>query len=760
MTEMMNKEFSRKSFLKGGGALVVGFSLAGAATAGKAGAATAPTSAGYLPPTNQIDSWLTITPDNMVIFKTSQIEIGNGITTALGQLVAEEMDVSVNQVRHGAWDSWQVVNSGSTGGSTGIQSSAGPALRSAAAQAKQALLRLASTNLGVPVASLSVKDGVVSGGGRTVTYGALLGDKLFNTTISPATLQPGVAPAKPVAQYTVIGKPVLRVEVPDKISGKYTYVHNVRVPGMLHGRVVRPRGQGPFGTAAPIVSVDESSIAKIPGAKVVRQGDFLGVVAPREYDAIQAAAQLKVTWKESAMLPTPGNLWKQMREHDSAGFARAAFRTNTGNVDTALRSAATSVSQTYRYHYGGRAVIGPSCAVADVKSDSATIFSSSQNLLGTVTQVSGLLGIPARNVRAFYYEGASSYGSGQSAAESSKAAALMSKLAGAPVRMQLMRWDEHGWDYLQAAQLIDVRAGIDSTGKLVAYDYTLMSQPYSTGIDVTSELTGTPYPATMTGARIDDPSVGDAYRSTNLRLTGKTLDVYKGYLRGSSLRSGGEGQISAFATEQIIDELAYAAKMDPIAFRRLNIADDVWLTALDAAARGAKWQPRVAASNLSKENVVSGRGVGLGSHGVAARSAAVVDLTVDKKSGKITVTHIYNGIDAGLIVNPEGTANQMDGGAVWGLSRALSETFTTSKTRVTSVDWVTYPILRFKDAPKITNVIVNRPEKLPLGVGEPPCCPIPAAVANAFFDATGVRIREAPMTPARVRHVLRAAGVA
>jgi len=325
--------------------------------------------------------------------------------------------------------------------------------------------------------------------------------------------------------------------------------------------------------------------------------------------------------------------------------------------------------------------------------------------------------------------------------------------------MQLMRWDEHGWDYFQSAQLIDVRAGIDTAGKLIAYDYTLMQQPYSTGIDVTSELTGTPYPTTMTGARIDDPSVGDAYKSTNLRLTGKTLDVYKGYLRGASLRSGGEGQISAFATEQAIDELAYAAKMDPVEFRRQNISDDIWLTALNAAATGAKWQPRVAASNLSDANVVKGRGVGMGTHGTAARSAAVIDITVDKKSGKITVNHIYNGIDAGLIINPELVANQMDGGAIFGLSRALSETFTTSKTRVTSLDWVTYPILRFKDAPHITNVIVNRPDKLPIGVGEPPCCPIPAAVANAFFDATGVRIRQAPMTPARVRETLKAAGV-
>jgi nicotinate dehydrogenase subunit B len=758
MTEMLKKEFSRKTFLKGGGALVVGFSLAGAATAGKAGAATAPTSAGYLPDTTQVDSYLTITADNQVIFKTSQIEIGNGVTTGLMMLVAEELDVPVSKVRHGAWDSWQVVNTGSTGGSTGLQSSAGPPLRAAAATARQALLSLASTKFGVPVSGLSVKDGVVSGGGRTMTYGELVGGGLLNTKLVAPTLNPGQSPAKPVGQYTLIGSTVPRVDVPDKVSGKYTYVHNIRIPGMLHGRVVRPRGQGPFGTGAPIVSVDESSIKQFPGAKVVRQGDFLGVVAPREYDAIQAAAQLKVTWKESSILPGSGNTFKQMREHDSAGLAKAAFRTNTGNVDTALKSAATSVTATYQYHYGGRAVIGPSCAVADVRGDSATIYSSSQNLLGVVTAISGLLGIPAKNVRSYYYEGASSFGSGQSAAESSKAAALMSKLAGAPVRMQLMRWDEHGWDYFQAAQLMDVRAGIDSSGKLVAYDFTLMQQPYSTGIDVTSELTGSPYPTTMTGARIDDPSVGDQYFAPNKRLTGKTLDVYKGYLRGSSLRSGGEGQISAFGSEQIIDELAYAAKMDPVEFRRKNISDDVWLTALNAAASAANWQPRVAASNLSKADVVTGRGVGLGSHGTAARSAAVVDIEVNKKTGKITVTHVYNGIDAGLVVNPEGVANQMVGGAIGGVSRALTETFTYSKSRVTSLDWVTYPILRFKDAPKITNFVAQRMDKPILGAGEPPICPIPAAIANAFFDATGVRIREAPMTPARVRATLKAAG--
>jgi CO/xanthine dehydrogenase Mo-binding subunit len=757
MSDVLSKEVSRKAFLKGGGALVVGFSLAGAGLAGRAAGAS---SAGYLPPTNQVDSYLTVTPDNMVLFRSSQIEVGTGVTTGLMMIVAEELDLSPAQVRHGPWDSWQVVNTGSTGGSTGIQSSAGPALRAAAATAKQALLKLASSSLGVPVTSLGVKDGVVSGGGKTVTYGQLVGGKLLNTALVAPKLNPGEAPAKPVDQYKLVGTRVPRIELPDKISGSYTYVHNVRIPGMQHARVVRPRGQGPFGTGAPIESVDESSIRHIPGARVVRDRDFLAVVAPREYDAVQAAATLKVTWKESPMLSTSGNLFSKMRADDSAGHAKAAFRMNTGNVDAALKTAAKSVSATYQYHYGSRAVIGPSCAVADVRGDTATIFSSSQNLLGTVTSVAGLLGLQAKNVRAYYYEGASSFGSGQSAGEAVKAAALISKLAGVPVRMQLMRWDETGWDYFQAAQIVDARAGVAARGKLVAYDSTLLQQPYSTSIDITSELTGAPYPSAMTGARIDDPSVGDAYPAPNKRLTGKTLDVYKGYFRGASMRSGGEGQLAAFASEQLIDEMAYAAKMDPIEFRLLNMTEDKWISATRAARDVSKWQTGVAARNLSSANVVTGRGFAAGTHGTAAISAAVVDIQVDKKTGKITVKHVYNAIDAGLVVNPDGVENQMVGGATMGVSRALTEELPFTKTRVTAIDWVTYPILRFKDAPKMTNIVLQRPDKLPLGAGEPPIAPLPAAIANAFFDATGVRIRIGPMTPARVRGVLQAAGAA
>jgi CO/xanthine dehydrogenase Mo-binding subunit len=623
----------------------------------------------------------------------------------------------------------------------------------------QALMNMASTNLGVPVTSLSASNGVISGGGKSVTYSALLSGKLFSTKIATANLSPGQGISKPVGQYQVIGTRVPRVDLPAKVAGTYTYVHNVRVPGMLHGRVVRPRGQGPFGTGAAIISVDESSIKNIAGARVIRQGDFLGVVAAKEYDAIQAASQLKVTWKESAILPTPGGLFKQMRAQDAAGLAKAVFTVNNGNIDSGLASAAKTVSQTYSYQNGSRAVIGPACAVADVKASSATIWTSTQNLLGTVTSIAGLLGIPAPQVRVIYYEGSSSFGSAQSSSDTPKAAALMSKLAGAPVRLQLMRWDEHGWDNYQSAMLIDVRGGVDAKGKLTAYDYTLTSAPYSTVIDLTSELTGSPYPTTMTGARADDPSTNVMYYSPNKRVTGKTLPVYNGYFRAGSLRSGGEGQLSAFGAESWIDEMAYAANMDPIEFRRQNIADSRWLGVLGAAAKAANWTPRLAASVKQTGDVVVGRGFGSGTHGTAAYSAAVVEIEVNKKTGKIRATHIYNATDAGLAVNPAGIENQMSGGSIFGLSRIL-EQVNFNKSRVTSLDWVTYPILRFKDAPAVTNVLVSRPDQLPLGTGEPTVCPVPGAVANAFFDATGVRIRTGPFTPAVVRATLGAAGVA
>jgi len=767
MTGLLHEnEFSRKDFLKGSGALIVGFSMAGSVLASGASAA-APSPAGYLPDVTQVDSWLSIGTDGVATLRTSQVEVGNGVTTGLLQVFGEELNLPMSMVRHAHWDTYQLVNSGSTGGSTGIQSSPGPAMRGAAAAAMQALFGLASTNLGVPVANLTASNGVISGGGKSVSYAALVGGQLFNTKIpsASASLSPGQAPSKPVSQYTLVTTNVPRIDIPAKIAGTYTYVHNVRIPGMLHARVVRPRGQGPFGTGAKIVSIDPTSIAHIPGAKVLTQGNFLGVVAPLEYDAIQAASLLKVTWSQTSILPTTANLFGQMRSQLAAGQAVTSNNAaiNVGSIPAGLAAAAHTVAAEYSYQNGSRVPIGPACAVADVTSSSAIVYCSSQQIMSVVTGVAQLIGLPAPQVRVYYYEGASSFGSAQSTSDTPKAAALLSKLAGAPVRLQLMRWDENGWDNYQSGQLSDLRGGIDANGKLTAYQYTLMSAPYSTVIDLTSELSGAqalPTLSAMSGARCDEPSCGVMYYSPNKSIQGLTMPVYSGYLRAGSHRSGGEGQLAAFAAEQFMDELAYAGGLDPLAFRILNASNTGWASVLSAAGQAANWQPRVANSVKQAGNIVTGRGIASGTHGTAAFVAAVVEISVNKTTGKITASHIYNATNAGLAVNPNAVANSISGGSIMGLSRILHEEVTFNRTNVTSLDWVGYPILRFAETPKVTNVVLQETNNLPLGVGEPGIVPIPGAVANAFFDATGVRMRSGPMTPGAVRAALKAAGAA
>jgi CO/xanthine dehydrogenase Mo-binding subunit len=302
---------------------------------------------------------------------------------------------------------------------------------------------------------------------------------------------------------------------------------------------------------------------------------------------------------------------------------------------------------------------------------------------------------------------------------------------------------------------MDVRGGIDGSGKIVAYDFVSLSQPEANHIS-TLELLGEPH-GTPGTAGPNTSNTAQGYAIPNKRVTGKTLPVFDGYLRRANLRNP-QGPQTAFAAEQMIDELAYAARMDPVAFRRQNITDERWLTALNAAAQAANWQPRVAASNLSSANVVTGRGFGFGRHGSSSYSGVVAEIEVNKTTGKIVVKHLYSALDAGLSISPELVANQIVGAGVQAVSRAIHETVAFNKTRVTSVDWVTYPILRFVDTPKVTPVVVQRKELLPLGTGESPHPGIAPAIANAFFDATGVRIREAPMTPVRVRHVLKAAG--
>jgi CO/xanthine dehydrogenase Mo-binding subunit len=737
--ELLDREFSRKSFLKGGGALVVGFSLAGSAVAGAAKGATARTTAGP-PDANQIDSWIAIHEDNTATVFHGKIELGQGTSTGLLQIAAEELDLTMEQIRESRVDTDYSPNQGVTAGSSSI-SRGGPQVRQAAAEARAVLLGLASKQLGVPVAQLTVDKGVVSGGGKTVTYGALLGGKRF---AAPNT---GKAAVKKVADYKLLGTPQKRIDIPAKVTGEYQWVHNVRLPGMVHGRIVRPQGQGPYTQPVKPLAIDESSIRNIKGVTIVRKGDFVGVVSANEQDAIQAAAQLKVTWSESPTMPGNGNLWKYMREVKTTD----RYAENRGSVDKGFAEATHTLGATYTWPYQSHASFGPSAGVADVRPDGATVMMAGQSVYGTRTTIAGLLGLKPEQVRVQFYEGSGCYGRNLQD-DAAQAAAVMSQAVGKPVRVQLMRWDEHGWDFYGPATLVDIRAGVKADGTITAFDYVSWQQGWN-GVETTAETLGTPIPTTAFGGA-DRENAGNQYAISNRRVLGRSVPVGSALPKVAYLRAPAAPQ-ALFASEQMIDELAYAAGMDPIAFRLKNIGEERWTGVLEAAAKAAAWKERRAASSVSSKRVVKGRGVAIG--GFASTFVAVIaDIELDRATGKIRNTHLTAAQDCGLVVNPDLVINQMEGCLIQGASRALLEEVKFSKNRVTSLNWDSYPILRFKDAPGLTTVVVDRKDKASSGAGEPATAPVGAAIANAFFDATGKRIRQAPMTPARVRAVLKA----
>jgi nicotinate dehydrogenase subunit B len=779
-------ELSRKTFLKGGGALIVSFSLAGAGLGGKARAADGPFASNGPFDQTKVDTWVVIHEDNTASIVTGQAEIGQGSMTGMMMIAAEELSMGLDQLRFVSPDTNLTPQTAAQTASTAIRT-VGPGMRAAAAYAAQTLLGLAATNLSVPVSSLSVTNGVVSGGGRSVKYGDLLGGKLFSTSFTARSqepglrglfgLDPGQAPAKPISRYTIVGTRVPRLDIPDKITGKYTFIHNVKVPGMLHGRLVRPRGQAAYGADPAIVSLDPSSISHIPGARVLQKGNFLGVVAPKEYSAIQAAAQLKVKWADAPAVAPVANLFANWRAQDSAGQAVASravhqatdydYNINPDRVDAALASAASVVTATYKYHYAGHLPIGPNCCVADVTPNGAIIYNNTQAAYTTRTRVAAVLGVPPNTVRVKYYEGSSVYGySGYD--EAAEAAAVMSQLAGAPVRLQYMRWDEHGWDFYGPPQMMDIRGGVDAKGNIVGIDYTAFSFGNTASDLVTAQVTNTPITAPTPGSVEHWGVIGSMYNLPAQRVTVKNVPALNNQFRTSFLRAP-LGPQTNFGYEQLIDELAYAAKMDPYLFRVQNVASAVdplfpwyyrerWLGVLNAAAQAAKWQPRVAASSLSDAKVVTGRGISSSPHSWTP-ATAISEIEVNKKTGKIVVKKLYMSMDAGLSVNPAFVENQIVGGAVQAVSKTLHEQVNFDNRRITSLDWVTYPILRFRDSPEVIPIVVQRMDKVPGGVGETPIPPVGAAIANAFFDATGVRLREAPMTSARVRGALKAAGV-
>ncbi len=754
---MRNKSISRRQFLKGTGALVVGFSLARPMAEVLAQSNRLPN--GELDPT-ALDSWLAIGKDGRVTVFTSKVDLGTGVETALAQIVAEELDVPFNRIKMEVGDTSKTIEQGSTVGSRTIERG-GPQLRQAAAAARQALLKLASERLGAPVDKLAVEDGVVSAAGNSakkVSYGQLIGGKLFNVTITATGTgwDMKVAPevkAKDPKDYKIVGTSVPRIELPPKITGEFTYTQDFRLPGMLHGRVVRPA----VVNSKPL-SVDESSVKQIAGlVKVVQDGNFVGVVAKTEWAAIKAARALKVTWSEPAtkMPANPDALFAYIKNTKSF---RDQVAVNKGDPGTALSQASKKYEATYRWPFQLHGMIGPSCAVADVRKDRATIWTGTQGPFRTRKAVADLLGFPEKNVRLIYVEGSGCYGR-FSTDDAPEDAAVMSRAVGKPVRVQWMREDEHAWEPKGPAQLMMGRAGVDAQGRITAWDFMERGFPWT-------EAQGMPLLASRQvgikpkaqGNSNGTQGSGEIYAIENQKCVSALIPwVWPDPipLRTSNLRAPGD-LARSFGSEGFMDEIASDLGVDPVQFRLRYLANNKRATeALLAATKKAGWQERPSPAPASTGSKAAGRGVAL-SNRANTICSAVAEVEVDKSSGNVTVKRITLSHDCGLIISPDGLKNQIEGNIIQGVSRALMEEVQFDASGVKNLDWDSYPIITFADVPEVDIVLINRPEMQPLGGGEPSIVPVAAAIGNAIFDAIGARLREVPFTPQRVLTALKA----
>jgi len=765
---------SRRGFLKSGGALIVSFSSA-AGLLEHAAFAQGPFATQDQRVARQLDAWLAIAADGHVTAYTGKCELGQGIYTAQTQLVAEELSVPLARVTLIQCDTSVAPDQGTTSGSQSTPTNFNEAnLAQACATAREALLRLGAERLGVPVDQLTVVDGVIGAQGdasRWVGYGELVGGKKFNLTLS------ATAKRKTASQWTVLGKPAGRIDLPAMATGRFEFVHNVRLPGMLHGRVVRPPAVG-----ATLVSVDEGSIRQLPGVvKVVVKKNFVGVVAEKPWQAIQAAEKLAVTWTPGTGLPSHRDFYTHLRNQKPS---RDTLLVNSKDVDERLAQAADVLKATYFHPYQMHASIGSSCAVADVQGGKATIWSPTQSAYPTRSGSALMLGLPLENVRVIFTRGSGCYGI-NGADTVSYDAALLSQAVGKPVRVQLSRKDEMAWENYGVAYVIDQRVGIDASGAIVAWDYegwspTLGGRP---GYDrpgnvITGQLAGfepapftprTPAPdpsGTFNNNSNAAPSyvtgcVGGRCGGTGTVKSERVLShtVRSAFFTGP-LRSPSRLQ-NTFAHESFMDEIAAHVKADPVAYRLRHLSEPRLKQVVQEAAKAANWQGRPSpAPDLKRTGVAKGRGLSCVAYeGDNGYVAMVAEIEVDQETGRVTARRFVVAQDCGPISNPDGMRNQIEGGALQGMSRALGEEVTWDDRQVTSIDWRTFHSLPLGfEVPVIESVLLNRTDVEAAGAGETAITIVAAALGNAIFDATGARIREVPFTPERVKAALAARG--
>jgi nicotinate dehydrogenase subunit B len=709
---------------------------------------------GWWGESSAFETFIKITADGSVTAYNGHVDLGTGIRTALGQIVAEELDVSFARVIVVLGDTSRVPNQGATIASETIQITAVP-LRKAAAQARQFLIARAAERLELPVEDLAIEDGLIRGkDNRSVSYGELIADDIIRLELNDDV------PVKDVSAYTIVGQSVPRVDLPAKATGELVYVHDVRMPGMLHGRVVRPPyagvDAGPF-VGTSLIAIDKTSVRDIPGlVAVVQIGDFVGVVAEREENAIKAAAQLKVTWKPVPTLPDLGNVETALRANPSS--PRTLI--DKGDVDAAIAAAAKPMPRTYVWPYQMHGSIGPSCSVADYQDGAIRVWSGTQNPHILRIDLALLIERPEAEIDVIRMEAAGCYGR-NCADDVSADALLLSRAVGRPVRVQLTREQEHAWEPKGAGQLMDVKGGLNADGGVAAYDFATR-YPSNGAPTLALLLTGriAPEPAVF---EMGDRTAIPPYDYDHLRVVAHDMPpiVRASWFRGVSALP------NTFAHESYIDELATEAGVDPIEYRLRYLKDQRAVDLVNAVAERAGWKPRpVRQESEAEGDIVRGRGFAyaLYVHGKfpgygAAWSAWIADVAVNKATGDVSVTRVVAGQDSGLMINPDGVRHQIHGNVIQSTSRALMEEVSFDRHSVTSREWGAYPIIKFPDIPKIDVLMLPRQDQPPLGVGESASVPSAAAIANAIYDATGVRFRELPFTPERILRGLRGEAV-
>jgi len=774
----LDTSLSRRSFLKTSGMLAVSFTTAGAAAATTASIA-APANGPY-PDVDyhQLDSWIVIHQDNTATFYVGKTDLGQGTGTAFRQMMSDELDFPFDKTTCVMGRTDLTVDQRGSGGSDAVQTS-GWAMRRVAAEARRVLLEMGAKHFNVPVDQLAVSDAVIhvkSDASKKITYGELIGGQRFNVSLTGNTTDntTGVAKVKPVQQLKMVGQSPKRYDIPGKVDGSLKWAVDVKVPGMVHARNIKP----PF-AGAKLVNIDDSSVRNLPGfIKVVSKGNYVAVVCEREEQAIKAATLLKVNWEKPASPPFPTS--EQLYDYIRKAAPTSSPKPNVaGNPDAAFASAAKIVEAEYEFPFQGHTAIGPAHAMADPGNGQMTIYSNDMKSYGMRTGVSEFLQIPREQVRVIWMDGPQAFGR-TAADDAGFEAAFLAKELGRPVRVQWMRHEETAWDTKGPAFTFKARGAFDAQGNLVAVDFTARAADHNhLGYNEPDSV----LLAQLSGKRKNMPAPGssarpdDMYGIANRRIAQEVVGlpvIWETPLRTGNLRDPNGPQVT-FAAESFIDELAAAVKADPVDFRlKLLSADKTEdsgfkrarsIAAVKAAAETYGWDRRPSPKSTSKGGTLSGRGIAYTFRGQTV-VAVIAEVEVNRKTGHVWVKRLVCAYDCGLVVNPEALKHSAECGMTHSLSRALYEEVRFDNEKVTSVDWKTHPILTHADAPEKIDVVLvngdpnpNRSDLAPYGAGEAACKPTIAAVANAIYDATGVRLRRVPFRDDRVLAALRAAGL-